>query len=55
MRRKKITQQQSEELISQNKELQGKIRMMDAEYTQLQKRSQALDGITMLAEAARKI
>ena len=53
--RKKLTQQQNEELVSQNKELQDKIQTMDVEYTRLQKRSQALDGLTMLAEATRNI
>ena len=53
--RKNLTQQQNEELISQNKEFQDKIQTMDAEYTRLQKRSQALDRLTMLAKATRKI
>ena len=55
LRRKKLAQQQNEELINQNKELQDKIQTMDAVYTRLHKRSQALDGLTILAEAARNI
>ena len=55
LRRKKLTQQQNKELIKHNKELQDKVQMMDAEYTRLKKRSQALDGLTILADAARHI
>ena len=55
LRRKKLSWQKNEELISQNKEIQGKIQTMDAEYSRLQKRSWALNGLKMLVEAARKI
>ena len=38
-----------------NKELQDKIQSMEADHSRLQKRSQALYGLTILAEAARKV
>ena len=55
LRRKRVTQQQNKELMGQNKELQTKIQTMDAEYTRLQRISQALDGLTMLSGASKKL
>ena len=54
-RKNKLTQQKNEELITHNKDLQSKIQKMDVEYSRLQKRPHALDGLTMLEEAARKL
>ena len=55
LRRNRATQQQYEELINRNKELQDQIQSMEIEHSRLQKRSQALDGLTILAEAAMKL
>ena len=41
--------------MGQNKELQIKIQSMEAEHSRLQKISQALDGLTILVEVARKL
>ena len=55
LRRMRLIRQQNEELIGQSKEFQTEIQTMDIEYSPLQRRSQTLDGLTMLAEAARKL
>ena len=53
--RNRVTQKQNEELMGQNKELQIKIQLMEAENSRLQNISQALDGLTILVEVARKM
>ena len=50
MRRNKLTQQQNEELTKQSKELQYKVQVREEEHARLQRRSQGLDGLTMLVE-----
>ena len=55
LRRKRATQQHYEELINQNNELQDWIRAMESKQSRLEKRTQALDGLTILAKAARKL
>ena len=55
LRRKRVTQKQNEERMGQNKELQTKNQTMDANYSRLQRRSQELDELMMLAEATRKL
>ena len=55
VKRRKLAQAKNEELSKQNQELQEKVQTMEKDYLRLQKRSQALDGLTMLVEATRHI
>ena len=55
VKRRKLAQAKNEELSKQNQELQGKVQTMEKEFLRLQRRSQALDGLTMPTEAARSI
>ena len=53
LKRKKNAQSQMEDLTRKNEELSNKVRVLEAEQVYLLKISQALDGLTILAEAAR--
>ena len=41
--------------MEQNKKLKDQLTTLDIELTQLRKRSQAMDGLDVLAEATRKL
>ena len=45
----------NEYITKLNQELQEKLQAMEKEYPHLQRRSQAIDGLTMLLEATRHI
>ena len=45
----------NDKLLKHNQELQEKVPAMEKEPSRLRRRSQALDGLTMLAKAARKL
>ena len=53
--RRKLAQQANYELMEQNKKLKDQLSSSETESAQLRKRSQALDGLTVLAEAAQKL
>ena len=55
MRRRVLAQEMNEYITKLNQELQEKLQAMEKEYPRLQRRSQAMDGLTMLLEATRHI
>ena len=55
LKRKKNAQSQIEDLTMKNEELSNKVRVLRVEKVCLLKRSQALDGLTILAEGTLQI
>ena len=55
LRRKKVMEQQYEEMVEQNMDLQKRMQAMETEQSRLKKRPQALDGLTIPTEAAGKL
>ena len=50
LKKKRALQEQYKQVLDQNRELQSKELNQDVEYTRLQKRSQVLHDMTLLAE-----
>ena len=55
LKRNKNAQSQIEDLTRENEELSNKVKVLEAERVRLLKRSQVLDGITILAKETRQI
>ena len=53
LKKKKALQKQYKQVLDQNKELQNKELNKDTEYSRLQKRSQFLHDMTILAEVSK--
>ena len=52
VKRRKMSQQVNLELLEQNQKLQDILSAMEEELVRIQKRSEVLDGLTILAEVA---
>ena len=55
LRKKRDLQVQYKQVVNQNRELQSKELNQDAKYTRLQKKSQVLHDMTLLAEVSKSI
>ena len=55
LKKKRALQKQYKQVLDQNKELQNKELNKDAEYSRLQKRSQVLHDMTLLAEVSKSL
>ena len=55
LKKKRAIQEQYKQVLNQNKELQNKELNKDAEYSSLQKRSQVLHDMTILAEVSKSL
>ena len=55
LRMNMVIEQQYEEIVEKNKDLHKQKQAMETEKYRLKKISQALDGLTILAKAARKL
>ena len=55
LKKKRALQKQYKQVLDQNKELQNKELNKDAEYSRLQKRSQVLHDMTILAEVSKSL
>ena len=52
---RKVMQEHDVQLVKNKEELQKKLKHMEKELNSLQRKSHALDGLVVLAEAARRI
>ena len=50
-----MAQEANAKLLKQNQELQEKVSVIEEEISRLRRRSQELDGLTILVEDARKL
>ena len=55
LKKKRALQEQYKQVLDQNKELLNKELNKDAEYSRLQKRSQVLHDMTLLAEVSKSL
>ena len=55
IKRRKISQEQKNQLIREKKEIEERLTQFQKKYNQLQKKAHALDGLAMLAEATRRL
>ena len=55
LKKKRALQKQYKQVLDQNKELQNKELNKDVEYSRLQKRSQVLHDMTILAEVSKSL
>ena len=55
LKKKRAIQEQCKQVLNQNKELHNKELNKDAEYSRLQKRSQTLHDMTILAKVSKSL
>ena len=55
VKRRNTAQETNDKLLKQNQELQDKVLAMEKELSRLQRRSQALDDLTMIVEFSRRL
>ena len=55
VKRRKMAHETNDKLLKQNQELQEKVPAIEKEISRLRRRSQELDGLPMLIEAAHKL